>query len=49
MGTCFSYGNRLLKKQIIRLNDVKKIVLIGAGTMGVGIGIDLLFMWSWEM
>ncbi len=42
MGTCFSYGNRLLKKQIIRLNEVKKIVLIGAGTMGVGIGIDLL-------
>ena len=42
MGACFSYGNRLLKRQITRLKDVKKIGLIGAGTMGIGIGIDLL-------
>ena len=42
MGTCFSYGNRLLKRQVTRLTEVKKIALIGAGTMGIGIGIDLL-------
>ncbi len=42
MGTCFSFGNRLLKNQIARLNRVDKIALIGAGTMGIGIGIDLL-------
>jgi len=42
MGICFSFGNRSLQRQAMRLNKVKKIVLIGAGTMGIGIGIDLL-------
>ena len=42
MGTCFAYGNRSLKRQAARLNQVKNIALIGAGTMGIGIGIDLL-------
>ncbi len=42
MGTCFSYGNKLLQKEISKLNSVKKIAVIGAGTMGIGIGIDIL-------
>lgn len=42
MGMCFSYGNRLLGRQVARLNSVRNIALIGAGTMGIGIGIDLL-------
>jgi len=42
MGTCFSYGNKSLQKEITKLNNVKKIALIGAGTMGIGIGIDIL-------
>ncbi len=42
MGMCFSYGNRLLQRQVARLNSVRNIALIGAGTMGIGIGIDLL-------
>lgn len=42
MGTCFSFGNRLLQRQVARLNRVQNITLIGAGTMGIGIGIDLL-------
>ncbi|MFA6232716.1 MAG: 3-hydroxyacyl-CoA dehydrogenase NAD-binding domain-containing protein, partial [Bacteroidota bacterium] len=42
MGMCFSYGNRLLGRQVVRLNGVRNIALIGAGTMGIGIGIDLL-------
>ncbi len=42
MGACFSYGNRLVKQQVTNLNRVNKIALIGAGTMGIGIGIDLL-------
>lgn len=42
MGTCFSYGNKSLQKEILKLNNVKNIALIGAGTMGIGIGIDLL-------
>jgi len=42
MGTCFSYGNKLLQKEISKLNSVKNIALIGSGTMGTGIGIDIL-------
>lgn len=42
MGTCFSYGNKLLQKEISKLNNVKNIALIGSGTMGIGIGIDIL-------
>ncbi len=42
MGTCFSYGNKLLQKEISKLNSVKKIAVIGSGTMGIGIGIDIL-------
>ncbi len=42
MGKCYSYGNRLLGRQVARLNAVRNIALIGAGTMGTGIGIDLL-------
>ncbi|NOZ07981.1 MAG: hypothetical protein GXO91_03765 [FCB group bacterium] len=49
MGTCFSFGNRLLKNQITRLQEVKKIALIGAGTMGIGIAIDLLNKTSYEL
>ena len=49
MGTCFSYGNRSLKRQVTRLNEVKKIALIGAGTMGIGIGIDLLNKTEYEL
>ncbi|MFC1851688.1 3-hydroxyacyl-CoA dehydrogenase NAD-binding domain-containing protein [candidate division CSSED10-310 bacterium] len=49
MGTCFSYGNKLLQRQIIKLNNVKKIALIGSGVMGIGIGIDLLNKTKYEI
>ncbi len=42
MGTVFSYGNKLLQKEVARLNSIKKIAIIGSGTMGIGIGIDIL-------
>ncbi|NOZ46362.1 MAG: 3-hydroxyacyl-CoA dehydrogenase/enoyl-CoA hydratase family protein [Chlorobi bacterium] len=42
MGTCFSYGNKLLQKEVSKLNNIKRIALIGSGTMGIGIGIDIL-------
>lgn len=42
MGTVFSYGNRLLQREIPKLNSIKRIALIGSGTMGIGIGIDIL-------
>ena len=42
MGTVFAYGNKLLQKEVARLNNIKKIAVIGSGTMGIGIGIDIL-------
>ena len=42
MGTVFSFGNKLLQKEVTRLNSIKKIAIIGSGTMGIGIGIDIL-------
>jgi 3-hydroxyacyl-CoA dehydrogenase/enoyl-CoA hydratase/carnithine racemase len=42
MGIAFSYGNKLLQKEVAKLNNIKKIAIIGSGTMGIGIGIDIL-------
>jgi len=42
MGTVFSFGNKLLQKEVAKLNNIKKIAIIGSGTMGIGIGIDIL-------
>ncbi|MBL6963195.1 MAG: 3-hydroxyacyl-CoA dehydrogenase family protein, partial [Bacteroidetes bacterium] len=42
MGTCFSFGNKALQKEAVKLNQVKKIAIIGSGTMGIGIAIDIL-------
>ncbi|MCF6341662.1 MAG: 3-hydroxyacyl-CoA dehydrogenase NAD-binding domain-containing protein [Bacteroidales bacterium] len=42
MGTCFSYGNKLIQRTAKKLNSISNIVIIGSGTMGSGIGIDLL-------
>jgi len=49
MGTCFSFGNKSLQKEAARLNKVKKIALIGTGTMGIGIAIDLLNKTTYEI
>ena len=42
MGTVFSFGNKLLQREVARLNKINKIAIIGSGTMGIGIGIDIL-------
>jgi 3-hydroxybutyryl-CoA dehydrogenase len=42
MKSCFAFGNKLLQKEISKLNKVSKVAIIGSGTMGIGIGIDLL-------
>jgi len=42
MGTVFSFGNKLLQKEVAKLNNIKKLAIIGSGTMGIGIGIDIL-------
>ncbi len=42
MGTVFAYGNKSVQREVARLNNIKKIAVIGSGTMGIGIGIDIL-------
>ena len=42
MGTCFHYGQRLLKNEIPALKGMKTVAVIGSGTMGIGIAIDIL-------
>jgi len=42
MGTVFSFGNKLLQKEVAKLHNIQKIAIIGSGTMGTGIGIDIL-------
>ncbi|MEI6576267.1 MAG: 3-hydroxyacyl-CoA dehydrogenase NAD-binding domain-containing protein [Bacteroidota bacterium] len=49
MGTCFSFGNKSLQKESARLNKVKRVALIGTGTMGIGIAIDLLNKTAYEI
>lgn len=49
MGTVFSYGNKLLQKEVARLKSIKKIAVIGSGTMGIGIGIDILNKTSYDL
>jgi 3-hydroxyacyl-CoA dehydrogenase len=42
MGTCFHYGNRLLRSQISVLKGIRTVGIIGSGIMGTGIAIDIL-------
>lgn len=42
METCFAYGNETWRGPAARINGAKRIALIGSGTMGIGIGIDIL-------
>jgi 3-hydroxyacyl-CoA dehydrogenase/enoyl-CoA hydratase/carnithine racemase len=49
MGTIFSFGNKLLQREIDKLNRIKKVGIIGAGTMGTGIGIDILNKTDYEI
>lgn len=49
MSVCFHYGNQELKKQLSFLNGMNTIALIGSGTMGIGIAIDLLNKSSYNL
>jgi len=42
MKRAFSFGDKSIEAAVRRVNDVKSIAVIGAGTMGQGIIIDLL-------
>ncbi len=42
MKRAFSYGDRSIDSVVARVNEIQCVALIGAGTMGQGIAIDLL-------
>lgn len=49
MKRAFSFGNQALEPAVERINSVRSIALIGAGTMGQGIAIDLLAKTDWQV
>ncbi len=42
MKKAFAYGDPSTESAVRRVNDVRRVALIGAGTMGQGIAVDLL-------
>ncbi len=42
MKRAFSFGDKSIEPAVRRVNDVRRVAVIGAGTMGQGIAIDLL-------
>lgn len=42
MKKAFIFGNKTVDEAVMRVNSLQKIAVIGAGTMGQGIAIDLL-------
>ena len=42
MKQAFSFGDRSIEPVVRRVNEVRKVAVIGAGTMGQGIALDLL-------
>jgi 3-hydroxyacyl-CoA dehydrogenase/enoyl-CoA hydratase/carnithine racemase len=49
MKQAFSFGDRSIEPAVRRVNEVRCVVVIGAGTMGQGIAIDLLSKTDWEV
>jgi 3-hydroxyacyl-CoA dehydrogenase/enoyl-CoA hydratase/3-hydroxybutyryl-CoA epimerase len=42
MKRAFAFGDRSIEPAVRRVNEVRRVAIIGAGTMGQGIAIDLL-------
>jgi 3-hydroxyacyl-CoA dehydrogenase/enoyl-CoA hydratase/carnithine racemase len=42
MKRAFSFGDKSLEPAVRRINEIRRVAIIGAGTMGQGIAIDLL-------
>ena len=49
MKRAFSFGDRSMEAAVRRVNEVRRIGIIGAGTMGQGIAIDLLSKTDWQV
>lgn len=42
MKRAFSFGDKSIESAVRRINEIRRVAIIGAGTMGQGIAIDLL-------
>jgi len=49
MNRAFSFGDRSIDPAVKRVNEIRKVAVIGAGTMGQGIAIDLLQKTDYEV
>jgi 3-hydroxyacyl-CoA dehydrogenase/enoyl-CoA hydratase/carnithine racemase len=49
MKRAFSFGDRSVEPAVRRVNEVRRVAVIGAGTMGQGIAIDLLNKTDYEV
>ena len=49
MKRAFSFGDRTIESAVRRVNQVRSVAVIGAGTMGQGIAIDLLQKTDYEV
>jgi 3-hydroxyacyl-CoA dehydrogenase/enoyl-CoA hydratase/carnithine racemase len=49
MKRAFAFGDKSLEQAVQRINTVRRIAIIGAGTMGQGIAIDLLRKTDWDV
>ncbi len=49
MKYAFSFGDRTIEQAVRRINEIRRVAVIGAGTMGQGIAIDLLSKTDYEV
>lgn len=49
MKRAFSFGDKSIESAVRRINDLHCVALIGAGTMGQGIALDLLAKTDWRL
>ncbi len=49
MKRAFAFGDKSIESAVRRINDVRCVAIIGAGTMGQGIAIDLLKKTDYEL
>ncbi len=49
MKRAFSFGDKSIETAVRRINEIRRVAIIGAGTMGQGIAIDLLQKTDYEI
>ena len=49
MRRAFAFGDKSIEAAVRRVNEIRCVAVIGAGTMGQGIAIDLLKKTDYEL